>query len=90
MPPSEIAVSPCPDANKENLGAGPFSVLDCCTNQNIIGVSQGQGLPPNSNHTLEDSEEDTLAIFEVPTDMDARGPNRVESSQEGNLPQRDK
>ncbi len=33
-PPSRIAVSPCPDANKENLGAGPFLVLDCCTNKN--------------------------------------------------------
>jgi hypothetical protein len=24
VPPSEIAISPCPDANKENLTAGPF------------------------------------------------------------------
>ena len=46
-PPSEIVVSPCPDVNKKNLGAGPFSVLDCCTNEIITGVSDGQGLPPN-------------------------------------------
>ena len=36
---------------KKNLGTGPFSVLDCCTNGNVIGVSRGQGLPPNSDHT---------------------------------------
>ncbi len=42
---SETAVSPCPDANKENLSAGPFSVLDCCTNRNITVVFGGQGLP---------------------------------------------
>jgi hypothetical protein len=51
-PPSEIAVSSCPDANKENVGAGAFWVLDCCTNKNIMAVSQGQGLPPNSGQTL--------------------------------------
>jgi hypothetical protein len=57
-PPSEIAVSPCPDANKENFGAGPFWVLDCCTNKSIVGVSAGQGLPPNSEYTRDYSVTD--------------------------------
>jgi hypothetical protein len=38
-PPSEIAVSRWPDANKENLCGGPFLVLDCCRNKNITGIS---------------------------------------------------
>ena len=49
--PSRIAVSPCSDANKENLTAGPFWVLDCCTNRTITRVSEGLRLPPNSDHT---------------------------------------
>jgi hypothetical protein len=40
---SEIAVSSCPETNKENLRAGPFLVLDCCTNENIAGVSEARG-----------------------------------------------
>ena len=40
-PRSEITVSPCPDAGKENLRAGRFWVLDCCTNKNIMRVSDG-------------------------------------------------
>ena len=41
-PPSNIAVSPCTDANKENLGGGPFWVLDCCTNRRITGALRGR------------------------------------------------
>ncbi len=44
----ERTVSPYPDVNKENLGAGPFQVLDCCTNGNIPGVLSGTEKPPSS------------------------------------------
>ena len=47
----EISVSACSDTGKENLSAGRFQVLDCCTNKNTRGVSEGLELPPDSGHT---------------------------------------
>jgi hypothetical protein len=43
-PLSEIAISPCPEANKENLCADPFQAPGCCTNRNVGGISEGMGI----------------------------------------------
>lgn len=79
--PSEISVSPCPDANKKNLNAGLFLVLDCCTNRIIIGLSERVGLPPNFDHPLKTTKTVRGPSFGASTDMDAQEHNRIELSQ---------